>query len=164
MNKIYKWKLRDTIIIDIFFNISFIGIIILLAFISFFYLLIFILFYIIMNLLIAIICHDCPHQGHFCPGLSQLLFGALLSKKLIKKEKISRKMMRITLIFYTLIGMGNFIFSFIVIIISLWSSLFLITLIPPFCFLIYATIAWPILCPKCSNKENCPVRNFKKYF
>ena len=164
MNKIYKWKLRDTIIIDIFFNISFIWIIILLAFISFFYLLIFILFYIIMNLLIAIICHDCPHQGHFCPGLSQLLFGALLSKKLIKKEKISRKMMRITLIFYTLIGMGNFIFSFIVIIISLWSSLFLITLIPPFCFLIYAIIAWPILCPKCSNKENCPVRNFKKYF
>lgn len=164
MNKIYKWKLRDTVIIDIFFIISFIGIIILLAFISFFYLLIFILFYIIMNLLISIICHDCPHQGSFCPGVSQLLLGALLSKKIIKKKEISQKAMKITLIFYAFIGMGDFIFAFVVIIISLWTTLLWITLIPVLCFIIYATIAWPILCPKCSNKDNCPVRNFKKYF
>ncbi|MFW9989981.1 MAG: hypothetical protein ACFFC3_15135 [Candidatus Odinarchaeota archaeon] len=117
-----------------------------------------------MNLLIAIICHDCPHQGNFCPGVSQLLFGALLSKKIIKNKKISLKVMKITLIFYTLIGMGNFIFMFVVIIISLWKTILWITLIPPICFIIYAIIAWPILCPKCSNKDNCPVRNFKKYF
>ncbi len=164
MNNIYKWKLKDTVIIDVFFIISFIGIIILLGIISIIYLMIFILFYIIMNLLITIICYDCPHQGHFCPGLSQFLFGAFLSKKIIKKKEISRKMMRITLIFYALIGMGNFIFAFIVIIITLWTTLWWITLIPPLCFLIYAIIAWPILCLKCSNKENCPVRNYKKYF
>ena len=117
-----------------------------------------------MNLLIAVICHDCPHQGHFCPGVSQLLFGALISKIIIKKEEISLKMMRITLIFYALIGMGNFIFAFILILISLWPTILWVAFIPPICFLIYAIIAWPILCPKCSNKENCPVRNFKKYF
>ena len=164
MNKIYKWRIKDTFIIDFFFIISFIGIIILLCIISIFYLMIFILFYILMNLLLAIICHDCPHQGHFCPGTSQLLFGALLSKKLIKKEKISRKMMRITLIFYAIIGMGTFIVAFLVIIIYLWSSLFWITLIPPICYIIYTIIAWPILCPKCNNKDNCPVKNFKEYF
>lgn len=117
-----------------------------------------------MNLLLAVNCYDCPHQGKFCPGVSQLLFGALLSKKIIKKKEISKKMMRITLLFYMLISFGNFIFAFIIIIISLWTTLFWITLIPPLSFLLYTTIAWPILCPKCYYKEDCPVRNFKKYF
>ena len=164
MSSVYNWKLKDTVIIDVLFIACFIGIVVLLSMISIFILLIFLIFFVIMNFLLAVNCHDCPHQGKFCPGVSQLLFGALLSNKILKQKEITKRLMRFTLIFYLLVSFGNFIFAFTIIIISLWNTLSWITLIPPLCFLLYTIIAWPILCPKCNYKEDCPVRNYKKFF
>lgn len=157
-NSVYKWKLKDTIIVDILFITPFIGIIFFLSLISISYLIIFLFLYILMNLLLSIICSNCPYSGKFCPGISQLLFGPILSK-LYKKKPIKNNTLKIVLISYCIIGLGCFIYAYTILFIYLISEYAIVIATLLLCFILYCIIAWPILCPKCSNNKKCPVKN-----
>ncbi len=162
MNSIYKWKIKDTIIVDILYAIPLIGIIVLFIIdSSFFFLFLFLFLYVIMNILIAFICHECPHRGHFCPGVSQLLFGPLLSKFILRGKKITNKMLKMILIIYGIIGLGNFILAFFILFIIYWNKEVWIVFSLVISFTLYSIVAWPIFCPKCSFNKKCPVRNLK---
>ncbi len=164
MSTNHRWKLKDTIIVDIVFIVYLLGTIILLMIKSILFLSIFLVLYIITNLLLAIICRECPYSGQFCPGVSQLLFGPLISKKIIKEEKITQKTLQLTLILYAIIGLGNFISALVFLFFFYWKEHPLIVVFVSLSFMIYSIIAWPIFCPKCIIKNKCPVRNFRKVF
>lgn len=162
-DSVYKWKFTDTIIIDLLFIISFLGIIYFLFLKSLLFLLIFLSLYIIMNILLSLICVDCVYSGKFCPGISQLLFGSLLSR-LYKKRPMQIGTLKVILILYGIFGFGTFGYAFTILVIYFIQEYTIVIVSLILCFFSYSIIAWSILCPKCSNNKICPVKNIKSIF
>jgi hypothetical protein len=164
-NKIF-WKKRDIIrntVPTIPLVISFLGIIILLAMKSLFILFLYILLWIMMNISMAYICKDCIYRGKYCPGLNQLYFGPLISKHLFSSDKVNVTLLKCSIVFLGLFGIGNQIFAFILLFIFYWElkSVIIIILI---LYCIHIPLSFSIFCPRCKRYANCPVSNMNKIF
>lgn len=138
--------------------ISFLGLIILLALKSTTLLILFIVFYILTNFVGGIICSQCPFQSKLCPGVLQLYFMPFLSKLIYRKKEYSKKAIELGAIFVGIFGSAYYLIGFVSLFILYWTSpLLIVVLVLLGLFFTHFFLSFTILCPNCTNKENCPM-------
>lgn len=138
--------------------ISFSGMIILLAIKSITLLVLVIIFYIFTNLAGGIICSQCPFQGKLCPGVLQLYFMPFLSKIIYRKKEYSKRAIELSTIFVGIFGSAYYLVGFVSLLVLYWNSnLILVVLVLLGLFLAHFFLSFSVLCPKCTNKDNCPM-------
>lgn len=155
----FSGKVKNKLVLStISVVVSFLGIILLLAIKSITLLILFLSFYILTNFAGGIICSQCPFRSKMCPGVLQLYFMSYLSKVVYRNREFSKRALDTSAILVGIFGSAYYLIGFVSLLIFYWNSTFLVVvLILMAFFLTHILLSFSILCPNCTNKENCPM-------
>jgi len=130
------------------------------------YLVVFILLWLATNLSAIRICAGCPYRGRYCPGLCQLFIAPFLSTLIIKanSKKPRSQSFKVDLALLGVFGIGSYLFAFYWLFVLYWSEYYVIVLVLLGFLLLYMTLSFFLLCPKCGYNDICPMARVHKAF